>query len=229
MPPLAGSLPAVLFIAAAGYAGWRAMQNSGLGGGAGSGSDDPIGGWAVMNGYEVCERPSIGTTELLRHEDEVVGLPYAVPVGPEGGVMYQLRINTGTDREPRFVEPVVVQAFLAAGFPHFSVFGDGDGLPRPLIQTGLRTVEFESAEFADRFHVVVDKGAQDDRLRRLFDPEALVWWTDSCAGMRTEYEYGCLCVAGPPAGGWADLDALLEAAQGIAGRVLEAGAATLRG
>ena len=68
---LPATLPALLFVAVAVYAGWRAVQNSGDGGV----SDDPIGGWAVMNGYEICERPSIGTTELLRRDDEVGRLP----------------------------------------------------------------------------------------------------------------------------------------------------------
>ena len=106
---LPATLPALLFVAVAVYAGWRAVQNSGDGGG----SDDPIGGWAVMNGYEIGERPSIGTTELLRRDDEVVGFPYAVPVGPQGGAMYQLLINVGSDRQPEFVPMVVVQALLA--------------------------------------------------------------------------------------------------------------------
>jgi hypothetical protein len=229
MQALTGSLPALLAVAGLGYAGRRVMQNAGWGGGSGSGSGDPIGGWAMMNGYEPCERPSIGTTDLLRHEDEVIGLPYAVPVGPQGGAMYQLRINTGTDRHPELVGAVVVQAFLAAGFPHFSVYAAGDGLPRPLMQQGMRTAEFESADFAERFHVAIKKGAPDERVRRLFDPEALVWWVDSCAGLRIEYEYGCLCVARPPGGGWAEFDALLAAAQGVADRVVEAGAAALRG
>ena len=94
----------------------------------------------------------------------------------------------------------------------------------------MRTVDFESADFAERFHVVVDRDAPDERVRRLFDPEALVWWIDTCAGLRIEYEYSCLCVARAAAGGgWAELDAhAATAAQGIADRVVEAGAAALR-
>jgi hypothetical protein len=221
---LPATLPALLFVAVAVYAGWRAVQNSGDGGA----SDDPIGGWAVMNGYEVCEQPSIGTTELLRRDDEVVGSPYAVPVGPQGGAMYQLLINVGSDRQPEFVPMVVVQALLAAGFPQFSVYATGDGLPKPLVRPGMRTVDFESADFAERFHVVVDRDAPDERVRRLFDPETLVWWIDACGGLRVEYEYSCLCVARLPGGGWAELDAHLAAAQSVADRVVEAGAAALR-
>jgi len=223
---LPATLPGLLAVAVVIYAGWRMMQGSGTV----AASEDPLGGWAVMNGGEPCERPSIGSTELLRHDnDEVLGLPYTVPVGPQGGAIYQLRINTGTDREPSFVELVVVQSFLAAGFPQFSVFAGDDGLPRPTLQTGMRTVEFESADFDQRFHVVADDDAPDERLRRLFDPETLVWWVDNCAGLRVEYEYSCLCVARRPGGGWADLDALLATAQSIADRVVEAGAAALRG
>jgi hypothetical protein len=222
---LPATLPALLLVAVAAYAGWRTMQNTGS-----VASEDPIGGWAVMNGFEPCERPAIGSTELLRHDrDEVVGLPYAVPVGPQGGAMYQLLVNTGTDRDPELVEMVVVQALLAAGFPQFSVYAAGDGLPKPLVRPGMRTVEFESADFAERFHVIVDKDAPDERVRRLFDPESLVWWIDTCAGLRIEYEYSCLCVARLPGGGWAERDAHLAAAQSVADRVVEAGAAALRG
>jgi hypothetical protein len=65
-------------------------------------------------------------------------------------------------------------------------------------------------------------------VRRLFDPETLIWWIDACGGLRVEYEYSCLCVARLPGGGWAELDAQLAAAQSVADRVVEAGAAALR-
>src|SRR5262245_59166827 len=130
---LPATLPALLVVAVAAFVTWRSIQNS-WGGDGGGASDDPIGGWAVMNGGEPCERPSIGTTELLRHDlDEVVGLPYTIPLGPEGGAMYQLAINVGTQREPQIVQAVVAQAVLAAGYPRFSVYAKGDGLPKPVL------------------------------------------------------------------------------------------------
>ena len=39
--------------------------------------DDPIGGWAVMNGYEICGRAVIGTTELSGGMTRWSGSPYA--------------------------------------------------------------------------------------------------------------------------------------------------------
>ena len=196
---LPATLPALLMVAVAGYAVWRSVQKSGTGGD----SDDPIGGWAVMNGYEVCERPSIGTTELLRRDDELVGIPYEVPVGPQGGAMYQLLINVGSDRQPDFVPMVVMQALLAAGFPQFSVYATGDGLPKPLVQPGMKTVDFESADFAERFHVVVDRDAPDERVggcstRRRWSggstPAAACGSSTSTAASASR---GCPAAAGP--------------------------------
>src|SRR5262249_27433728 len=159
---------------------WRMMNNSE----STTASDDPIGGWAVMAGFEPCPRPSIGTTAVTRMSDQGVGECYEVPVGPQGGAMYQLLVHVGSDREPEFIPVVVVQAVLAAGFPQFGVYPKSDGLPREMTHPGMRKVEFESAEFADQFHVIADDDAPDERLRRLFDPETLVWWLDTCDDMR---------------------------------------------
>ena len=93
----------------------------------------------------------------------------------------------------------------------------------------MRTVEFESADFAERFHVIVDKDAPDERVRRAVPSTrgvaGLVDQMTPGAGLRIEeYEYSCLCVwPACPGGGWAERDAHSAAAQGVADRVVEAG------
>jgi hypothetical protein len=147
-----------------------------------------------------------------------------VPVGEQGGALFAFTYTVGSGRDQVTVDTTIVQAELAAGFPHFRV------LPRHArnLPTGPgdeHEVELESVEFQRDHRLVAGRDGDRDALLRLFDPETIVWWIDQgrLAPM-VEYQTGTLVVRSrEPLTDDAEYESLLGQAQTVARRVLAEG------
>jgi hypothetical protein len=182
--------------------------------------------WAGFNGYEASEAPIVGRTPLLRLDGERRHV-HAVPTGPQGGVIYRYAYETGSGSDRESVDLIVVQTLPAAGFPHFRV-EPRHGAPSGVSARCERDVELESAEFTERHRLTVDDRCAPERIRRLFEPDLIVWWLENAGDTLVECEMGTLVVGSTTAGSWADLDRLVEIARHVGERVIEAGLAVLR-
>jgi hypothetical protein len=121
-------------------------------------------------------------------------------------------------------EVTMVQATLAAGFPHFRVV-HSRGFVAPNGEAGEQEVQLESVEFGKRFRLLAGSDGDHEALMRLFTPELIVWFTDLGDGAPVvEYWMGTLVVSTRVACTTDDeYDALLAAAQHLARQVLAQG------
>jgi hypothetical protein len=185
--------------------------------------EDAIETWAAGNGYAPVDQP-FGSTSTLSADNGQAGPCFAVPVGEQQAALFAFTYTIGSGRDQVTVDTTVVQAELAAGFPHFRV------LPRharhlPPGPGAEQELDLESIEFDRENRVLVDRDGDRNALMRLFDPETIVWWI----GLGTdapivEYQTGCMVVRSLTAlTDRSELDTLVGQAQKIAGRVLAEG------
>jgi len=186
--------------------------------------EDAIETWAAGKGYAQVEQP-FGSTSTLSADNGRAGPCFAVPVGEQEAALFAFTYTVGSGRDQVTVDTTVVQAELAAGFPHFRV------VPRharhlPSGPGDEQELDLESIEFHRDNRVLVSRDGDRNALMRLFDPETIVWWIGlGSAAPIVEYQTGCmvvrsLAVLTDPSG----LDTLVGQAQKIAGRVLSEGA-----
>jgi hypothetical protein len=185
--------------------------------------EDAIETWAAGKGYPQTEQP-IGSSPTLMADNGRPGLCFAVPVAEQGGALFAFSYTVGSGRDRVSVDTTVVQAELAAGFPHFRV------LPRhprnlPPGPGDEQELDLESIEFHQDHQLLVARNGDRDALMRLFDPETIVWWIGlgSLAPI-VEYQTGCLVVRSSVAlTDASELDMLVDQAQTVAKRVLAEG------
>lgn len=222
-------LPLLLLFALLAFVAWRWWGRSS------SGGTGYMLGWAVAKGLIPGDPPLPGSTPTLSLPGGAANDPWQVPIGDATGLLFEWTWviaddRTMTQREMdmpgciRMGSATVVQATLAAGFPHFRVV-PRHGWVAPAPAEDERELELESVEFARHFKLLVAADGDHEMLLELFDPETIVWLTglgDSAPVI--EYQLGTLavvahreCVEG------ADFDVLLEQAQRIARRVLAEG------
>ena len=179
--------------------------------------------WAARNGFESAFQPT-GSTPTLEAENGRAGPCFAVPVGEQEAAMFAFSYTFGSGRDQVEVETTLVQALLAAGFPHFRVLPrHADRLPPG--PGDEHEVQLESIEFQHAHRLVAGRSGDLDALMRLFDPEMIVWWLDqgSLAPI-VEYQMGTLVVRSTVAlDDGAQYDMLLAQAQKIATAVLAQG------
>ena len=122
-------------------------------------------------------------------------------------------------------EATVVQAMLAAGFPHFRVVPRHRFVAPAVDGWNEQEVQLESLEFARDHRLLAAPDGDREMLLRLFDPELIVWYLGlGSAAPVIEYGVGTLVVsAGRACGTDAEFDALLAQARHIAQRVLAEG------
>ena len=185
--------------------------------------EDAIETWAAGNGYAQVEQP-FGSTSTLSADNGQAGPCFAVPVGEQEAALFAFTYTIGSGRDQVTVDTTVVQAELAAGFPHFRV------LPRharhlPPGPGDEQELDLESIEFHRDHRLLVGREGDRNALTRLFDPETLVWWIGLGASAPiVEYQTGCLVVRSLTAlTDRSQLDTLVGQAQQIAGRVLSEG------
>jgi hypothetical protein len=185
--------------------------------------EDAIETWAATNGYLPVEQP-IGSTSTLSADNGQAGPCFAVPVGEQEAALFAFSYTVGSGKEQVTVDTTVVQAELAAGFPHFRV------VPRhaqhlPLGPGDEQEMDLESIEFHRDHKLLVGRDGDRDALERLFDPETIVWWIALGTGAPiVEYQNGCMVVRSLDAlTDGSELDALVVRAKMIAGRVLAEG------
>ena len=118
----------------------------------------------------------------------------------------------------------MVQATLAAGFPHFRVV-PRDGRIAPAHGGDERELQLESVEFAQRFRLLAGRGGDHETLLRLFDPDTIVWFIEQGeTAPVVEYQLGTLAVVSRYLCTTdIEFDALLAQAQHIAQRILAEG------
>jgi hypothetical protein len=222
-------LPLLLTFALLAFASWRWWGRSS------SGATGYALGWAVTKGLMPGDPPLPGSTPTLSLPGGTANDPWQVPIGDATGLLFQWTWviaddRTTTEREMDMPGGVlmgsatVVQATLAAGFPHFRVV-PRHGWTAPSPAGHERELELESVEFARHFKLLVAPDGDHEMLMELFDPETIVWLIGlGKAAPVIEYQMGTLavvahreCVEG------ADFDALLSQAQRIAERVLAEG------
>ena len=179
--------------------------------------------WPAQNGFESSYQPT-GSTPTLEADNGHAGPCFAVPVGEQEAAMFAFSYTIGSGRDQVDVETTLVQAVLAAGFPHFRVLpAHADRLPPG--PGDEHEVQLESIEFQHAHRLLAARGGDLDALMRLFDPEMIVWWLDqgSLAPI-VEYQMGTLVVRSTvPLDESAQYDMLLAHAQKIATGVLAQG------
>jgi|tagenome__1003787_1003787.scaffolds.fasta_scaffold20965662_2 hypothetical protein len=228
MSPAAPLLPYLMPLAFVALAGLRYLRVS-------SPSPDMSTEWAVRKGFLPGEPPVTGATPLLRLPMGEADGCWEVPVGDGAGTLYRWTWVVEDDRSPmmrelnepvglRTAEVSVVQAMLAAGFPHFRVV-PRHGFVAPAGDWDEQEVELESVEFGHGFRLLAGRDGDREALLRLFDPETIVWFIGlGTAAPVVEYGLGTLVVASRYACTTdVEYEALLEAAQRIARRVLAEG------
>jgi hypothetical protein len=185
--------------------------------------EDTIEAWAAGNGYALVEQP-LGSTPTLGADNGRAGPCFAVPVGEQEAALFAFTYTIGSGRDQVTVDTTVVQAELAAGFPHFRV------VPRharhlPPGPGDEQELDLESIEFHRGHRVLVGRDGDRNALMRLFDPETIVWWIGLGTGAPiVEYQTGCMVVRSLKAvSDRSQLDALVGQAQKIASRVLSEG------
>ena len=199
------------------------------------GSPDTSAEWAVRKGFLPAEPPTTGSTPLLELPGGEPSECWEVPVGDGKGTLFRWTWVIEDDRGPmmramdapvdvRRGDVTIVQALLAAGFPHFRVV-PRRGFVAPAGSWDEERVELESVEFGQRFRLLAGRDGDRDALLRLFDPETLVWFLGlGDTAPVVEYGLGTLVVATRhPCTTDVEFEALLESAQRIAGRVLAEG------
>jgi hypothetical protein len=214
------------FIAYAGYRYW--VQSS-------ADETDQSLSWAMRRGLIPGEPPQIGSTPMLRLSDGQAHDCWEVPIGDGSGTLYRWTWTLADDRSAtaremnlqiglRLGEVTVVQAMLAAGFPHFRVV-PRHGFVAPSGGWDEQEVQLESVEFGQQFKLLAGSDGDHQALLRLFDPETIVWSIGQ--GDLTpviEYQLGTLVVSSRYAcSSDVEYDSLLEHAQRIAKRVLAEG------
>jgi hypothetical protein len=213
VPPL---LVPALAIGFAAYRGYLRMQGR-------EDRESAIETWAALNGYEMVDQPA-GSTPTLEADNASAGPCFAVPVGEQDAALFAFTYTVGSGKDEVTVDTTVVQAELAAGFPHFRVL-PRHGRNLPPGPGGEQQVELESVEFQRDHRLLAGRDVDRDALIRLFDPETIVWWIDlgSLAPI-VEYQTGTLVVRSTVAlTDGAEFDMLVGQAQKIAGRVLAEG------
>ncbi len=201
-------------VAAAGYLARRRRLRA---------EEDAIELWAAGNGYSQVEQPA-GSTPTLTADNASAGPCFAVPVGEQEAALFAFSYTVGSGRDQVTVDTTVVQAALAAGFPHFRVL-PRHGRHLPDGPGDEQEVELESIEFSRDHRLLAGRDGDRDALLRLFDPETIVWWINlgSLAPI-VEYQTGTLVVRSTvPLSEGGELDMLVEQAKAIARRVLSEG------
>jgi hypothetical protein len=185
--------------------------------------EDAIETWAAGSGHARVDQP-FGSTSTLSADNGRAGPCFAVPVGEQEAALFAFTYTIGSGRDQVTVDTTIVQAELAAGFPHFRV------VPRharhlPSGPGDEQELDLESIEFDRDNRVLVGRDGDRNALMRLFDPETIVWWIGlGRTAPIVEYQTGCMVVRSltaltDPSG----LDTLVGQAQKIAGRVLSEG------
>ena len=206
----------IAVVAAAGYRWWSRMN-------AEEELDDVAAMWAIGHGFERCDPPPLPQSPTLQQQGGLVHDCWRVQLGDSDAALY--RFTWVIDqREGELGETTVVQATLAAGFPHFRVL-PRHGRAAPAGGWHESELELESVEFSNQFRVLAGRDADRESLLRLFDPETIVWFIGQGATMATvEYGLGTLVLASRvPCTTDVELDALLAQAQHLAQRILAEG------
>ena len=217
------------FLVAA-FGGYRYLGNLGA-------ASDASELWAARRGFAPAPAPYGGSTPMLELPDATPTDCCEVPLGSVTGTLFNwswvIADNRSAEAQMMGVpgglqmgEVTMVQATLAAGFPHFRVVHKR-GFVAPNGEADEQEVHLESVEFGKRFRLLAGGDGDREALTRLFTPELIVWFTDLGDGAPVvEYWMGTLVVSTRVACVTDDeYDALLAAAQRIAGQVLAQGAA----
>jgi hypothetical protein len=224
--PLLPYLMPLLFVLVAGY---RYL------GGSSSADVDNAAVWAVRKGFLPADAPPPASTPTLELPDGQASDCWEVPVGDGTGTLYEwtwvIADNRSlTERElgvqagMQMGRTTVIQALLAAGFPHFRVV-PRHGFVAPAAGWDEERVELESVEFGQRFRLLAGRDGDREALLRLFSPETIVWFLQlGDAAPVVEYGMGSLVVSSRYAC-TTDLEyeSLLESAQHLATAVLAEG------
>jgi hypothetical protein len=226
--PAAHLLPYLMPLAFLVLWGLRYLRFSG-------GAPDTSAEWAVRKGFLPAEPPLSDATPLLRLPMGEADGCWEVPIGDGTGTLFRWTWMVEDDRSPlmrelnepaglRTAEATVVQAMLAAGFPHFRVVLR-HGFTPPAGDWDEQQVELESVEVGTEFRLLAGHDGDREALLRLFDPETIVWFIGlGGAAPLVEYGLGTLVVASRyPCSTDVEYEALLEAARRIAARVLAEG------
>jgi hypothetical protein len=179
--------------------------------------------WAALNGYQLVPQPD-GSTPTLAAGNGRSGPCFEVPVGERSAALFAFSYTVGSGRDQVTVDTTIVQALLAAGFPHFRVV-PRDAHRLPPGPGDEHEVELESIEFQRDHKLLAGHGGDPAVLERMFDPETIVWWINqgSLAPI-VEYQMGTLVVRSTlPLSDASEYEMLLGQAQTIAGRVLAEG------
>jgi hypothetical protein len=193
---------------------------------AGEEAENAVAVWAARNGYQPGGYPSAGATPTLSMPAATAGEAFQVPLGETTGSLF-LWSWVVEDRNDTLsmatFEVTVVQAMLAAGFPHFRVVPrHGWTAPSTLDE---HEVQLESVEFSSQFKLLAGRDGDQQALVRLFDPATIVWFiTLGDTAPVIEYQLGTLAVV-TRFGAETDveLDALVEQARHVSERVLAEG------
>jgi len=191
--------------------------------------------WAARRGFPPAEAPAGGSTPMLELPEGTATECCEIPLGAVTGTLFTWSWVIADNRSAEaqmfdipggleMNEVTMVQATLAAGFPHFRVV-HSHGFVAPNGEADEQEVHLESVEFGKRFRLLAGSDGDREALMRLFTPELIVWFTDLGDGAPVvEYWMGTLvvstrvaCIADD------EYDALLDAAQRIAAQVLAQG------
>ena len=223
-------LPILLPFAVVAYAGYRWYAQSS----ARSNLDEAV-AWATARRLLPGDMPTPGATPTLSLPGGEAHDPWEVPIGDGTGSLYGWTWMIADDRSLTARElnmPIglqlgsttIVQAMLAAGFPHFRVV-PRHGWVAPSGGWDEQEVQLESVEFSNDFKLLAAHDGDHEMLLRLFDPDTIVWFIGlgSIAPV-IEYQLGTLAVVARHAcTADNEFDALLEQAQHIAQRILAEG------
>src|SRR5262249_39427701 len=139
------------------------------------------------------EPPLDGSTPTLELPGGAAHECFQVPVGDGSGWLY--RWSWVVDqRNGTLAEATIVQATLAAGFPHFRVV-PRHGHTAPSSGWDESELELESVEFCRQFRLLAGRDGDREALLQLFDPEMIVWFLGQGATMAVvEYRMGTLAL-----------------------------------
>jgi hypothetical protein len=139
--------------------------------------------------------------------------------------------TTWDEHDFTVIETSVTASDISRLTLHPRTFGDNRLFDRvDSALTSDRVVELESSELEHAFKLEVADSTPDAAVRLLFEPTFMVWCLDQAADrMMIEIENGALVVAIPDHSyDQAQLDGLVDKATAVAGRLADAGAATLK-
>src|SRR5437879_2567066 len=167
---LAATTPYLLYavplgsVAFAAYRGYLRLQGR-------EQREDALDTWAALNGHQLVDEPA-GSTPTLTADNGQAGPCFAVPVGEMGAAVFAFTYTVGSGRDQVTIDTTIVQAELAAGFPHFRVVPrEAHRLPSGPDES---EVELESVEFQRDYRLMAATHGDRDALLRLFDPETIV-------------------------------------------------------